>query len=479
MQSNRKDVVVIGAGISGLVCAYRLKRLGVEVALLEKSSRVGGVIQSEMIDNFLIERGPNSAQGTPELLALVDELGICKELIEGNPKAPAYVYFNERLCAVPMSVPALIKSDLLSIGGKLRLLGEPFIAKRDGQEEESVSSFISRRLGKEVAERIVAPFVAGIYAGDEKQLSIQAAFPMMANLESGYGSLFRGAIAKMREAKKAKKANAQTNRPKRKRSISFRQGMSFLPNTLAAKLGEDLLTQCLEISIADCRLPIAGSEWNSKPSDKFMVNFDRSGTRQQIACKHLIIAAPAKTAATLVATVSEEISRLIQEIEYPPLAIVHLVYDKVSAANPLEGFGFLAAPSAGLNLLGCIFSSSQFAGRAPKDKALLTIFIGGARHPELALLEDHEVVAKTHAELKKILGINDEPSIVSVTRWERAIPQYNVGHAARVKRIEELADNINGFHIIGNFLQGVSVGDCCKEAERVAKAVSQSILPNR
>jgi protoporphyrinogen/coproporphyrinogen III oxidase len=472
MQSNRKDVVVIGAGISGLVCAYRLKRLGVEVALLEKSPQAGGVMQSDMIDGYLIERGPNSAQGTPELLTLVAELGITDGLVEGKAKAPAYVYFNGRLRVVPMSPPALIKSDLLSLSGKLRLLKEPFISKRDSQEDESVADFISRRLGSEAAERIVAPFVSGIYAGDEKRLSIQAAFPLLANLESGFGSLFRGAIAKLREAKQAKENHEPSNKPKRKRSVSFREGMSFLPLSLAAKLGEDLLTECSTISISECGLQIANSESYRETSDRFIVNFKRSGLEQQLVCKHLIIATPAKIAAALVASISKEISLLVQEIEYSPLSIVYLAYDKSSITNPLDGFGFLAAPSAGLKVLGCLFSSSQFPGRAPNNKALLTIFVGGARNPDAAHFHDDKLISKTHSELQKILGIHDEPQVVSITRWGRAIPQYNLGHAARVKQIEELASKFNGFHIIGNYLHGVSVGDCIKEAERIAFAVS-------
>src|SRR5438132_3764226 len=166
MQHNHRDVVVIGAGISGLVCAYRLKKLGLDVALVEKSGRVGGVIQSERIDGYLIERGPNSSQGTDELVALVDELGITDELVEGDPKAPAYVYFGGRLHSVPSGPGAFIGSKLLSVPGKLRILKEPFVPVRRGDSEESVASFARRRLGREAAERMVAPFVSGIYAGD-------------------------------------------------------------------------------------------------------------------------------------------------------------------------------------------------------------------------------------------------------------------------------------------------------------------------
>jgi protoporphyrinogen/coproporphyrinogen III oxidase len=468
MQSKSKDVVIIGAGISGLVCAYRLKRLGVEVLLVEQSARPGGVMQSSQIDEFLIERGPNSAQGVPELLALVDELGITGELLEGNPKAPAYVYFNGRLRAVPMSPPSLLRSDLLSLGGKLRLLREPLIVRREPAGEESVADFITRRLGAEIAERLVAPFVSGIYAGDEKRLSIQAAFPQLANLESSHGSLFRGALAKLRETRQARKNRPPSNLPKRKRSVSFRNGMQVLPETLAAKLGADLLTECSGVSIADCGLPIADSTSSQLPTDKFVVSFNHSGIAQQITCKQLVIATPAMGAAKLIAALSKDVERLLQEIEYPPLAIVHMTYGKAGIANNLDGFGFLAAPCEKLNVLGCIFSSSQFAGRAPQDKALLTIFLGGARNPELTELSDDRLSAAAHAELKKILGIQSLPRIINISRWARAIPQYNLGHAARVRRIEALASKIKGFHLIGNYLHGVSVGDCVKDAQRVA-----------
>src|SRR5258708_10578327 len=173
MPQHHRDVVVIGAGISGLVCAYRLKALGVDVALLEKSSRVGGVIQTERVGDFLIERGPNSSQGTEEFVALVDELGVADELAEGDPNAPAYVYFKGRLHAVPAGAGAFIKSKLLSLGGKLRIFKEPFVPARRSEAEESVAAFASRRIGREAAELLVAPFVSGIYACDAAQLTVQ------------------------------------------------------------------------------------------------------------------------------------------------------------------------------------------------------------------------------------------------------------------------------------------------------------------
>jgi oxygen-dependent protoporphyrinogen oxidase len=462
---NDRQVVVIGAGLTGLACAYRLKTLGIDTLLIEASSRAGGVIQSESIDGFLIERGPNSSQGTEEFLALVDELGIMDELVEGDPKAPAYVYFRGRLHPVPSGPGAFIKSKLLSARGKLRILAEPFIPARRDPEEETVASFVRRRLGEEAAQRLVAPFVSGIYAGDFERLSVQAAFPRLANLETGYGGLIRGAIAKAFEARRAKKsASAVMDKaaPTRRRLVSFRTGMGFLPQTLSAGLGEDLLTGC-----SDVRLGIRDRGWE--------VTFKRSGAAEEVICEHVVVATPAWVAASLVAPVSDELRALLGEIPYPPLAIVYLAYDVSAIKTPLDGFGFLAAPSEGLGILGCVWNSSLFPGRAPEGESLLTVFIGGALNPDAARAGDSELASIAHIELQKVLGITGSQHVVAVTRYERAIPQYNLGHAARVRDIEKLAGELRGLSITGNYVHGVSTGDCVKEADRVAREVSARV----
>jgi oxygen-dependent protoporphyrinogen oxidase len=482
MRHNHRDVIVIGAGISGLVCAYRLKKLGVDVALIEKSDRVGGVIQSERIDGYLIERGPNSSQGTDELVALVDELGITDELVEGDPKAPAYVYFGGRLHAVPSGPGGFLRSKLLSLSGKLRILIEPFVRVRPAGAEESVASFSRRRIGREAADRMVAPFVSGIFAGDAEQLSVQAAFPRLADLETGYGGLFRGMFAKAREARRARKdASAVHDKaaPTRRRLCSFRGGMAFLPATLASNLGEDLLTGCGQLRIEHCgsqiKETLPQSEIRDPKSKGFSVEFERAGNHHQLTCDHLVVATPANAASTLIASISGELSRLLGQISYPPLAIVSLAYLESAIATPLDGFGFLVPPVEQMNILGCVWSSSLFKDRAPEGEALITVFIGGARNPDLARLADAELVATAHGELQKVLGISSEPQAVAITRYERSIPQYNLGHFARVKEIERLLGDLSGVRLVGNYLHGVSTGDCIKEADRVARDIGESL----
>jgi oxygen-dependent protoporphyrinogen oxidase len=481
MEHDHKQVVVIGAGIAGLVCAYRLKSLGVDTLLIESSNRVGGVMQTEMIDGYLVERGPNSSQGTEELMALVAELGLMDELVEGDPKAPAYVYFNGQLHAVPSGAGAFIKSKLLSTGGKLRIFGEPFIGKRTSGDEESILSFARRRIGREAAERLVAPFVSGIYAGDAEKISVQAAFPRLWNLEATYGGLIRGMIARAREARRAKKtASAVLDKaaPTRRRLVSFKHGMGVLPHTLAVKIGEDLFTGVADSNSRDGAQAISLRR-DAPPSSGFVVEFNHAGNHQRIIAGQVIIATPARAAASLIASLSSELSQWLDGIDYPPLAIVYLAYDIANVRTPLDGFGFLVPPSAGMSILGCVWNSSLFAGRAPQGKALLTVFVGGARQPETARLPDAELVATAHAELQKALGIAGEPNVVSITRWQRAIPQYNIGHRDRVQRIEGLLNESPGLHLIGNYLHGVSTGDVIKEADRVARQVSQSLAVTR
>src|SRR5262245_42643967 len=209
------DAIIIGAGISGLVTAHRLKKMGRHILLLESCDRVGGVMQSLDAEGFLIEQGPNSLRGTHELLDLVEELGLAEELVTADPRAPAYVYADNQLHAVPMGPPALIKTRLISNSAKLRLLREPFIKARNAGGEESIASFVRRRLGDEILNRLVAPFLSGVYAGDPERLSVEACFPRLAELESDAGSIVRGAIRAMRTSNKKNEKPKRSLRPYR------------------------------------------------------------------------------------------------------------------------------------------------------------------------------------------------------------------------------------------------------------------------
>ena len=453
------DSVIIGAGISGLVAAHRLKKMGRDLLLVESSDHTGGVIQSREVEGFLIECGPNSLRGSHEFLDLVEELNLTDELITADPRAPAYVYADGRLQAVPMSPPALVKTKLISNAAKLRLLREPFVKARRGGGEESVASFVRRRLGDEILERLVEPFLSGVYAGDPERLSLQACFPKLAEFEAESGGILRGAL---RAAKQSRKEAAKPKRSLRPyRLCSFGHGLSALPEALAKSLGESLLTRARIIDISS--------------TGRFEIKVEHLGEIKKITSSTLVVSAPAYVAAHLLGGIAPEVAALIAEIPYVSIASVPLAYRAEQIARKLDGFGFLAPRGEGLRTLGSIWNSFLFAGRAPEGWVCLTNFIGGATDAEAVKLGDEELIHTVHNDLSKVLGVSGGPRHLPITRYERAIPQYTLGHATRVKRVETLLRDVPGLWIAGNYLRGISLGDCIKHAERVAVEIDQTI----
>jgi len=459
------DAIVIGAGISGLTAAYYLKKAGRNPLLLESADRAGGVIESLDAEGFLIERGPNSLRGTQELLDLTEDLSLTREFMAGDPHAPAYVYFGGELHAVPMSPTALVKTRLLSTSAKLRLLKEPFIRPRIATGEESLASFVRRRLGSEVLERIVAPFVSGVYAGDVEQLSVQAVFGQFAEFEAEAGSILRGAI---RAARRAKQEAARKQEPPKRslkpyRLCSFKNGLQSLPRTLAKALGGCFVSSARVTDV------------QAQPSiPKFRVTYELHGQRQSVAADRLIIATPADAAARLLQNVAPALASLLTDLPYTSIASVPLAYRVEQLGRPLDGFGFLAPRSAGLRTLGSIWSSSLFPNRAPAGWAYCTNFIGGETDRAAAQLSDEELIRIVHGDLQKVLGVTGEPRRLPITRWPRAIPQYVIGHAERTKQIETALAQVKGLRLIGNYLHGVAIGDCLRNAKMAAATLVQT-----
>src|SRR5215468_466258 len=453
------DSIIIGAGVSGLVAAHHLKKMGRDLLLVESGDHVGGVIQSREVEGFLIERGPNSLRGSHEFLDLVEELNLTGELITADPRAPAYVYAGGELHAVPMSPPALVKTKLISNAAKLRLLREPFVKSRRGGGEESVASFVRRRLGDEILERLVEPFLSGVYAGDPEELSLQACFPKLAEFEAEAGGILRGAL------RAAKQSRKEASKPKRSlrpyRLCSFRHGLSALPEALAKSLGDSLLTRARIIDISS--------------TGGFEIKIEHRGEIKTINSSTLVLSTPAYVAGRLLSGIAPEIAALVAEIPYVSIVSVPLAYRAEQVSRKLDGFGFLAPRGEGLRTLGSIWNSSLFAGRAPEGWACLTNFIGGATDREAIKLSDEELIRIVHNDLNKALGLSGEPRRLPITRYERAIPQYTLGHAARVERIESLLRDTHGLWISGNYLRGVSLGDCIKNADRVAVEIDRSI----
>lgn len=436
--------VVVGAGISGLVYAYALSRRGREVMLLEESDRVGGAIRTQKRDGFLLELGPNTVRPTAQLWDLIVELGLEKEALLADSRAPRFVDFGGRLHAVPTSPVALAATRLLSVRGKLRLLGEPFIRAAPGVEE-SVQSFFARRLGPEVAERLAAPFVSGIFAGDATRLSASGCFPMLARWERQHGSLLAGALAALR--------GPRDRRAPVRGLLSFRDGLETLPRALAVGLGNILKT-----GIRVERLARSADTWTLRT------------THGEISARDVVLATPAHRAAQLIEDLAPAAARALRDIAHPPLAVVHLAWPEHAFPAPLRGFGHLVAPQAGRRILGAVYSSSLFADRAPRGETLVTVFVGGARDPEGARLPDEEVADLAARDLAAALGVGGRPRIVSVTRYQEALPQYDLGHESRMALLEQAESSWRGLSLLGNYRAGVSVGDVVHNAAALARA---------
>jgi len=443
-----KRVCVIGGGISGLCVAYRLKRSGVDVTLFEKSESAGGSIKTVIRDGFLYEHGPNSALASRELLDLIGELGLSEQIAVPNPNAKnRLVVRGGKLAALPSSISSFINSRTFTVKAKIRLLKEPFVPA-GSNPGESVAQFFERRLGKEIVDYAVDPFISGIYAGDPQKLSIEHAFPKLYHLEQKHGSILRGALF----SKKDKAVRLPKGTP---RSITFKNGMQTLSDALAGKLGASLR---LETSVNEIR----GSLQN-----RYVIKND-SGDEKFDA---VVVSTPARAAARLTAVIDAGLSKTLDGIYYAPVSVVITAFKCDQVTADAAGFGFLVPGVENRRILGSLWTSSVFENRAPDGYHIFTTFIGGSRGARLCELSDSEIVTIVLEELDSILGISGEPVFSVVKKWERAIPQYNIGYEKVTDAIEKFQSNNRGFFFCSNFYKGISVGDCVKNSAATAADV--------
>lgn len=453
-------IVVIGAGISGLMVAYLLKRQGRRVTVLEKEFHVGGTIRTFRDDGWLVEAGPNSTlETTPLFQQVFQELGIAEQVVYANKEASTrYILRSGKLHSLPLDPFTFIGSRLWSWKGKLRLLQEPFIGRAD--KEESIAEFVERRLGKEILDYAINPFVAGLFAGNPEQLSIQAAFPKLHALEQTYGGLVKGMIRGRK--------STETTMPRAK-LFSFAEGMQTFSDALAKKLGESLKLDCNVGRITRRRFP--SPENDPQRKETFTIEYRQNGSIRSVEADILILAAPAYAAARMIESIDNTVASLLESIYYPPVAEVFMGFKQEQAERPLDGFGFLVPEKEQRSILGTIWSSAIFAHRAPEGYIALTTFVGGARQPELALRDDRELGDIVLAELRQPMRIKGSPQYTKITRWERAIPQYELGHLEKLKMLEEFESKFDGLHFCGNFRGGISVGDCMTNAQKLVDRV--------
>jgi len=463
------DVLVVGAGISGLTIAHELAiAKNYRVLVAEAQDRVGGAITSNRNDEgYLWEEGPNSFQPAPELLRLAVQVGLKDEILFADGKLPRFVFLKGKLNALPMSPPKAIASQLLTWGGKIRLaLGALGFARPAMAAEESVDQFFSRLLGKQAVERLVAPFISGVYAGDPKRLSAKAAFAKISRLETNYGGLLAGAILSMKDRKAQKLNDPNIPKPKSGELGSFRQGIKMLPEAIAAKLR--------------AQGTAVKQEWTLRSLEKqgeiYISKFDTPTGEQVVRSRSVVLSTPAYVSAKLLQDYLPVASQALSEIFYPTVACVVLAYPKSEFAYDMKGFGNLIPRTQGVRTLGTIWSSSLFAGRAPAGWQLLLNFIGGTLDPALAKLSESEIIQAVHADLKKTILRPDskiEPKAIAVHVWDKAIPQYEIGHLDRLATVEAQLQKSQGLYISANFIGGVALGDCIKRGLQEADKIDE------
>ena len=377
---------MVGAGISGLGAAYALARAGVDVCLLEARDEVGGVIRSERVDGYLIEHGPNSVLNTScEVERILGELGLVSERVFAAPVArKRFIVRDGRSLPLPTSPWAFVTTPLWSARAKWRLLAEPFARRPPPEREETVMEFVARRLGHEIAEYAVDPFVSGVYAGDPNALSMQSTFPLLYALERDHGGLVRGALARL--------VRPKPSRPAQRGIYSFRTGMGALPRALGTFLGERVW---LGTSVVGLTRTAAG----------FCLDIERGDERFTIDTERVVVATPADRAAALVRLLNPALAEDLAGIAYAPVAMVFAAFARAAVAHSLDGFGCLVPSLERRRLLGSLWSSSLFPGRAPAGMVAFTNYLGGAKDPEVVGQTDDDLARFALDELSRLFEI--------------------------------------------------------------------------
>lgn len=444
--SNGADAVILGAGITGLCVAHALHRRQKRVAVLESANQPGGAIQTTSSGGYLAEHGPNSLLVRDTRVAsLLENVGLAKYDAQtaSDEAKKRYIVHEGVPHAMPGGPLGLLGTPLFSPGGKMRFALEPFVGRYRGREEgrgeESFADFVRRRLGPDMLASAAGPFVSGIYAGDPEKLSVRHAFPRLWNLEDRYGSFILGALALQFGGGK------DPHRLAPGRMLSFRSGMHAMPAAIAKSLPEKTVA-------TGCRI-----ENITQTDGGWRVEWSDASGPHHLDCRTLVCAVPHHRLGVLPlpGSVSSALAP-VTSLPSPPVTSLVLGFRREDVAHPLDGFGMLVKQSEGSPLLGVLFSSSMFGGRAPEGHVTLTCMMGGAIHPEHAENTDETVLG----ELRRLLGVTGTPTFRHRTAWEKAIPQYGLDYQNVLDALDCAEGGHPGLHFAGNYRGGISVGDC-------------------
>lgn len=437
---------IIGAGITGLTLGFTLSRAGHSVTIWEADSKTGGAIQSSRKGEWLAEAGPNSIQDSDSsVAALVEAAGLSDRLLEASTEAKRrYIVRYEKPQLVPNSPLSAVTTSLFSWKAKLGILGEPFRKPASNPaDDESLASFVRRRLGQEFLDYAINPMVGGIFAGNPEHLSVGHAFGKVKALEDEYGSLIKGSIGRMKERRKSGEP------AHKKRVLSFPDGLAELTDAITHKLG------------ASVRCSHTVTEIGRDASNgRYTVRFSDGS---EAVVDHLIFAGTTHAMAKIRFTGFEGNPAALSEmVTYAPVHSITLGYNRDHITHPLDGFGVLIPEVEPFNVLGCLFTSSIFPGRAPENHATLTTFVGGMRRPELTTLSDDDLLPIVRTDLHKLLGVSGEPVFTAINRWSKAIPQYETGYGDILARMREIETLNPGFEFAGNYKTGISLDACIR-----------------
>jgi protoporphyrinogen/coproporphyrinogen III oxidase len=458
-------ILVIGGGIAGLSAAYYASKVpNARVTLLESSSRWGGKITTDRVPfqegQFIIEGGPDTFLSTkPWGVALCQELGLGERLHGTNPyKKNTYVLHRNRLLPlpdglammIPTNVEAILRSHLVSWFSKARMGLDFLLPTKAANGDESLGTFVSRRLGREAYENLIEPLMSGIYAGDGDQLSLASTFPYLRDLERKYGSLARGAL-KMRQSSNG-------------RSVPGSRSAFLTPTTGLFEIVERLV-ESLTANGVDLRLGARALQITTDPS-QYVVKLD---TGESLEADSVILATPAFVSSTLLASLDPALASDLQSIPYASTATVSLAYRQGDIPRELDGYGYVIPRREGRRALACTWTSTKFPHRAPEGYALLRVFVGRAGQ-DVPWAED-DLLQLAKEELNLTLGITADPLLQRVFLWENAMPQYNLGHPEILKRIDAALEKHPGLALAGNSYRGIGIPDCIRSGELAVETI--------
>lgn len=441
-------IAIVGGGISGLATAFYIAkaRPDVQITLFEKEDKLGGSMMTQEIEGFFFEQGSNGfLSNKPDTLALIEQSGCTDILIRSNDSARKRFIYKDFLCPLPETPKAFLKTPLLSLMGKARVACEYFIPPKKDDTDETLQSFGYRRVGKEMTDVFLDAMVAGIFGSTPEKISVNSAFPAVVKLEKEYGGLFKGMIAKKK--KEAGPGGVL---------MSFKEGVSTFIQRLANVCNAHIKTNC---EVKDI-----------KPKNgKYIV----ITAGEEMLFDKVVLTTPSFISAQLLQSIDKYLAKDLDAIEYSPISIVGFGYNELS--HPLDGFGLLTTTSAKKGILGVLWDSSIFNDRAPEGKKSIRVMIGGQRSPDLALKGDEELINIAKKGVQETMGIDDKPDVVFVKRYEKGIPNYGIGHKAKMVKLFNRLKQHKGLYLNSNAYCGVAVNDCVSNSKKCAQHIVEEL----